>query len=276
MEGLPASVSMAEGVARILEKFVEAAYARQVDDVRLTTSRVASGPQAPAAASPVPLSSIPQEDRAVVERLLRQEVSRTAFRKVYRDRMRQSQERLAALEAGVESELARMQRPQVTIGVRGREDTQITIASKEAARAAAAGPAAASAAASAVAAPPAPPVTKTVLRRALVQATQRAMDQLGLDGEQAYRAAFAVHAAGHPQLRALVIAALPEVIERERNAAEERRRIATRAAESGEGARQTSSSAFASSALGRAAPTRRRASALVVKIKTRKSSGARA
>lgn len=275
--------SLAEGVARMLEKFVEAAYAREVDEMKLTT---AAPPPTERVVTMSP--ALPQEDRAVVERLFRQEVSRVAFRKVYRERLQQSRETLARLEPRVAEDLARMGQPQVTIGVRGRQGVQITIGSKEGiAGAGARGQEGREqhqrqqqAPGREQAEPPvvpllsarAPPVTKGVMRAALIQATSVGMQQLGVDAAQPFRASLAAQAASHPQLRALVVAALPEAIEASRHAAEGRRRRGGHEA-AGAGAAATTTPpppTTPATMLGRVSAPRRPASALVVKIKAGK------
>jgi hypothetical protein len=261
-----AQASLAQGVARMLEKFVEATYAREVDEVKVTTAR----PEG-AADAVVPAEALPQEHRAVVERLLRQDVSRTAFRRVYRQRVRSFQERLLQLEPRVAEELARSPQRQFSGSAKAM---QITIGTKEAAPAPLPNAATATAAEPAAPlAPRAPPLTKGILRQAVVDATHRAMVQLGVDAAQPFRPALAAQAAAHPQLRALVVAALPETIDAARQAAERKRRrpgeeqAAGREAGSG-AATATAAPASPASALGRKAAPRLPASALVVKIKT--------
>jgi hypothetical protein len=270
--------TLAQGVARMLEKFVEETYARDVDEVRLTTAR-------PEATHIVTTDALPSEDKAVVERLLRQQVSRTAFRSLYRQRVRGFQERLIELEPRVADELARVPQQQVTIGVRGRQNMQITIGSKQQQQQQQPSASAAQASAPARLAARAPPLTKGVLRQAVADATQKAMMQLGVDAHQPFRAALAAQAAGHPQLRALVVAALPETIQAARHAAESKRtkpaaadgdRSRTRPAELSDGHAATAPAAAAAAAasttaLGRKSAPRLPASALVVKIKAKPS-----
>lgn len=269
---MAAEATLSQGVARMLEKFVESAYSRQVDEVRLTTTR----PAGEGTERIVAADALPAQEKAVVDRLLRQEVSRTAFRQLYRQRVRGFQEKLRALEPRVAEELSRAPQQQVTIGVRGRQDMQITIGRKapqppppgqqqqqqQPRQAEGAGEAAAPLAART------PPLTKGILRQAVADATLKAMTQLGVDAHQPFRAALAAQAAAHPQLRALVVSALPDAIEAARHAAESKRRRISPAGEDPSTAAATTTATTAP-ALGRKSAPRLPASALLVKIKAR-------
>jgi hypothetical protein len=248
--------TLAEGVARLIEKQVSSQHARHVDDVTISPRppgvqlRAKRGPVAEAAAaSPAPpvrtldLSELRGESKEAVDVLLRQETSRTAFRSMYRQRVSTFQQTLEALEEDVARELEAMPRPEVVVGVRGRENTQIVITRAGLAEPEAGAGPAALAFGSAALQPPSPfglggppspsgpaarssasasasassgPLTKAVLRDGLVWAAGRALAELGVHPEQPFSAGLAVQVLSHPQLRPLVLVALPDGIQRAR------------------------------------------------------------
>lgn len=204
--------TLAEGVARLMEKQIAALHSRQVDDVTISVRppglRLRGGGGAAAAAAAggsarvIQLEELPGEQREAVDVLLRQETNRAAFQKMYRQRVSGFRQAMQAMEEDVARELETMPRPEVVVGVRNRADTQIVIA-----RAAQHEPAAD--AATAAPTPPAPR-TKGSLRDGLVWASGRALAELGVNPDQPFNAGLAVQALSHPQLRPLVLVALPE------------------------------------------------------------------
>lgn len=239
--------TLAEGLARLIEKQISARHARQVDDVTISprppgvtlrARRGVAGARAAEVSGPPPrvveAAALRGEAKEAVDRLLRQETNRTAFRTMYRQRVATFQQTLGDLEADVARELEAMPRPEVVVGVRGRQDTQIVIARTPAAGQQEEGGEAAEAsshAAPAGAAPAAlPGMNKAVLREGLVWAAGRALAELGVNPEQPFGAGLAMQVMSHPQLRPLVLVALPEGVRQAKTA-----EAAARAAPDAEG-----------------------------------------
>jgi hypothetical protein len=238
--------TLAEGLARLIEKQISARHARQVDDVTISPRppgvmlRERRGVAGARAAETVPpprvveAAALRGEAKEAVDRLLRQETNRTAFRTMYRQRVATFQQALGDLEADVARELEAMPRPEVVVGVRGRQDTQIVISRTPAAGQQEQGGEAAEAsspAAPAAAGPAAlPGMNKAVLREGLVWAAGRALAELGVNPEQPFGAGLAMQVMSHPQLRPLVLVALPEGVRQAKTA-----EAAARAAPDAEG-----------------------------------------
>lgn len=219
------ATTLAEGVARLIEKQIASQHARRVDDIAISPKPPGSGRgAAPVGSRVIEAGALRGEAKEAIDRLLRQETNRTAFRTMYRQRVATFQHSLESLEADVARELEAMPRPEVVVGVRGREDTQIVIARAAPAAAAEgaggeqAGDAAAAAGNAASARGPSRTTNKAVLREGLVWASGRALAELGLDPEQPFAAGLAMQILGHPQMRPLVLVALPDGIQRARQA----------------------------------------------------------
>ncbi len=202
------ATTLAEGVARLIEKQIASQHARRVDDIAISPKPPGSGRgAAPVGSRVIEAGALRGEAKEAIDRLLRQETNRTAFRTMYRQRVATFQHSLESLEADVARELEAMPRPEVVVGVRGREDTQIVIARAAPAAAAEgaggeqAGDAAAAAGNAASARGPSRTTNKAVLREGLVWASGRALAELGLDPEQPFAAGLAMQILGHPQMR---------------------------------------------------------------------------
>jgi hypothetical protein len=221
------TTTLAEGVARLIEKQIAVQHARRVDDVTISPRPPGQGGRGRSAglgagsAQVVDARALQGEAKEAIDRLLRQETNRTAFRTLYRQRVATFQQSLDALESDVARELEAMPRPEVVVGVRGREDTQIVISraappeAEEAGGAAAAAPGPGQTAASAG---PSRTTNKAVLREGLVWASGQALAELGLDPEQPFQAGLAMQILSHPQMRPLVLVALPDGVQRARQA----------------------------------------------------------
>jgi hypothetical protein len=208
--------SLAEGVARLLEKQVAARYVRETDDVRVSTKppgtmlRKRARPTSP---QPPPrvmeISALDNDRREAIDVLLRQETNRTAFRKMYTQRIDQFKTTLREMEPSVAAELGALRRPEVVVGVRGREGTQIIIRAQQD-EPPSHGPVAAAGESTTAPAP----ATKGAMRDGLRWASAMALSDLGVNPEQPFSTGLAAQIVGHPQLRPLVLMHLPAGLSR--------------------------------------------------------------
>jgi len=194
--------TLAEGVARLIEKHIASQHSKTIDDVAISTKAIPG--------MVVPASRLPDSEREAIDMLLRRETNRAAFRKLYRQRVSAFRESLASMEEDVARELEALPQPEVVVGVRGRTDTQIVISRADDPADAAAPEAGAEAGVRR----PKAPRTKSCLRDGMVWAAEQALTELGVRPDQPFSAPLAVQITNHPQLRPLILLALPEGMSR--------------------------------------------------------------
>jgi hypothetical protein len=215
MQARDTTTTIAEGIARLFEKHIASQHAAQTQDIAILTK-----PADQPTDLVVSAERLPGPHKDAIDQLLRRETNRAAFRNIYRHRVAAFRQTLAAMEEDVATELAAMPQPEVVIGVRGRSDTRIVISR---------GPGAAADGqqqeeSAETTRPRAAPKTKSSLRDGVIWAAQQALAELGVDPEQPYSATLATQLALHPQLRSLVLLALPEGM---KHAAEKELRMRT-------------------------------------------------
>lgn len=209
--------TLAEGVARVVEKHICTTFSRRKDDIAVVPLHHPSLPEDPPA-----LSAMPPEVAESLRTAVQRETNRAALRTVYKQRMAAFKETLAELDPKVSDALRAMNRAELTITA---PNVQITLKQKAAAVQEAGGGAGAeaggeddrnaSSSSSSSAAAAAAPIarSKPQLRQGMVYATASAIADLGVDPAAEYDPHLAERVLSHPQLRPLILVKLPEAMD---------------------------------------------------------------
>jgi hypothetical protein len=215
--------TLAEGVARVVEKHISTTFSRRKDDIAVVPLHHPSLPEDPPA-----LSAMPPEVAESLRTAVQRETNRAALRTVYKQRMAAFKETLAELDPKVSDALRAMNRAELTITA---PNVQITLKQKAAAQEGGGGAGAegggeevgapsgakeldrnaSSSSSSAAAAPIAR--SKPQLRQGMVYATASAIADLGVDPAAEYDPHLAERVLSHPQLRPLILVKLPEAMD---------------------------------------------------------------
>lgn len=190
-----ASLSIAEGLVELIYKYVADAHKRVVDDVVVSV-------KPPEGCPVVDAAELSGEQRELVAALVRQDTSRTAFKRTYKEKMDSFKASAQELQQRVDVYMAEAGKQELVIGLKGQDQLQIKIKRRdqEPPVQAGAGGAGAGAGAGAAESLPPPPTQKELLCQA-VEATLRT---LRVDPKQPYDPISAVQLLAHPQTRPLI------------------------------------------------------------------------
>lgn len=195
---MAASLSLAEGVAHVVEKHLARIHSKVRDEVVVVPM---SHPSLPADA-PL-LRELPAEVADALRTTVQRETNRAALRTVYNQRMATFRENLARLDPDVSAALRQLGRAELTVTA---PNVQVTLKDKGAAA-----PAAPAAHGPGEAAAPLAR-SKPQLRQGMIHAAAGAIADLGIDPGQDYAEHLAMRLLSHPQLRPLILVKLPEAM----------------------------------------------------------------
>lgn len=203
-------MTLAEGVAQVVEKHLSRIHGKVKDEVAVVPLRHRSLPEH------LPeLSELPAEISEALSTAVQRETNRSALRSVYTRRMATFRENLSRLDPDVTAALRQMKRAELTITA---PNVQVTLRDKQAVAASEGGGGGGSEGGSrsegGTGAEAAAPLarSKPQLRQGIVYAAAGAIADLGIDPGQEYAEHLAMRLVAHPQLRPLILVKLPEAM----------------------------------------------------------------
>lgn len=203
--------SLAEGIARTIEKHVSQIYHTDVDKIVVAPPPARVGASTP---RPIPLNTIDSDLRVAFVEFVSKERNRVAVRKVTSERLRAYRAKMKTLEGAVQEEMRQAGVTKVAVGMDGHGTLEIipkrgTMDEEE--EDGDGDGADGAAATNRALMPSALGVIK--LRELVVRATEAAMVELGMNPQDAFAPSAAVQALGHPQLRTLIHSKLKPLIQ---------------------------------------------------------------